>query len=43
MNLKIENAADDLGYRQDGYEEDQMGCLTRLFEKIVSIQRAQQF
>ena len=31
MNLKMENAADDLGYREDGYDEEEVGCLTRFF------------
>lgn len=43
MNLKMENAADDLGYRMDGFEESEVGCLTRFFEKFTSVQRAQQF
>lgn len=43
MSLKIENPSDDLGYRLDGYNEDDVDCLTRFVNYLLSIQRAQQF
>jgi chitin synthase len=43
MSLKIENPSDDLGYRLDGYNEEDVDCLTRFINYLLSIQRAQQF
>ena len=43
MNLKMESASDDLGYRSDGFEKEHMGCCTRTMETLLSVQRAQQF
>ena len=43
MSLKIENPSDDLGYRLDGYNEDDVDCCTRCVNYLLSIQRAQQF
>ena len=43
MGLQLENPADDLGYRDDGYDKEEHGCLTRLSQYFVTVQRAQQF
>ena len=43
MNLKLQSGKDDLGYRFDGFDKKEVGCLTRCTQKIFSIQRAQQF
>ena len=29
MNVKLEHGSDDLGYRTDGFEKREVGCLTR--------------
>ena len=39
MSLKIENPADDLGYRLDGYNEDDLDCCTKGLNYLLSIQK----
>lgn len=43
MGLKVENPADDLGYRADGYDTSDLDILTKIADKFVNVQRAQQF
>lgn len=43
MGLKLENPSDELGYRDDGYEEEELSCLTTKCDWFFTIQRAQQF
>lgn len=43
MELKLENPADDLGYRVDGFDVSELDWVTRTADYFVNIQRAQQF
>ena len=43
MGLQLENPSDELGYRTDGYNEEDMSCLTTSCDCFFTVQRAQQF
>ena len=43
IGLKMENPADDLGYRQDGFQLSELDGLTKAADLIVDLQKAQQF
>ena len=43
LGLKLQNPSDQLGYRDDGYNPDELNCLTTCFDHFFTVQRAQQF
>jgi len=43
MGLQIENPTDDLGYRDDGYNPEDLSWLTVCLDHCFTVQRAQQF
>jgi cellulose synthase/poly-beta-1,6-N-acetylglucosamine synthase-like glycosyltransferase len=43
MGLDIENPADDLGYRADGFDVGELDSLTKAADMLFNLQRAQQF
>jgi chitin synthase len=43
MGLQLENPSDELGYRDDGYNAEDLTCLTSCMDSFLTVQRAQQF